>query len=107
MIYVLVFTGYFIKETDIETQNVIETLMEVWLDRNFTCRNLLEPLLVVIAFVPFGDLLGYLRKSRGKDDRYFNDPDIKPKTNLTSKELIRFARDVACGMEFLASNKVL
>ena len=73
----------------------------------FTCRNLLEPLLVVIAFVPFGDLLGYLRKSRGKDDRYFNDPDIKPKTNLTSKDLIRFARDVACGMEFLASNKVL
>ena len=67
----------------------------------------LEPLLVVIAFVPFGDLLGYLRKSRGKDDRYFNDTDIKPKTNLTSKELTRFARDVACGMEFLASNKVL
>ena len=61
----------------------------------------------MIAFVPFGDLLGYLRKSRGKDDRYFNDPDIKPKTNLTSKELIRFARDVACGMEFLALNKVL
>ena len=60
----------------------------------------IEPLLVVIGFVPFGDLLGYLRKSRGKDDRYFNDADIKPKTNLTSKELIRFARDVTCGMDF-------
>ena len=66
----------------------------------------IEPLLVVIGFVPFGDLLGYLRKSRGKDDRYFNDPDIKPQTNLTSKELLRFARDVACGMEFFALNKV-
>ena len=77
------------------------------MNTNFTCRNVLEPLLVVIAFVPFGDLLGYMRKSRGKVDRYFNDPDIKPKTNLTSKELIRFARDVSCGMEFLASNKVL
>ena len=61
---------------------------------------------MVIAFVPHGDLLGYLRKSRGKNDHYFNDPDIKPKTDLTSKELIRFAVDVACGMEFLALNKV-
>ena len=61
---------------------------------------------MVIAFVPYGDLLGYLRKSRGKNDLYFNDPDIKPKTDLTSKELIRFASDVACGMEFLALNKV-
>jgi hypothetical protein len=56
--------------------------------------------------VPNGDLLGYLRKSRGQDDQYFNDPDIKPRTDITSKHLVRFAKDVACGMDFLASNKV-
>ena len=62
--------------------------------------------MVLITFVPNGDLLGYLRKSRGEDDKYFNDPDIKPSTDITSKHLISFARDIACGMHFLASNKV-
>ena len=38
----------------------------------------LEPLFVLIEYVPFGDLLGYLRKSRGLNDTYFKDPDIKP-----------------------------
>ena len=48
----------------------------------------LEPLLVLIEYVPFGDLLGYLRKSRGINDTYYKDPDIKPQTNLTSQQLI-------------------
>ncbi len=65
-----------------------------------------EPQLVLIGYVPNGDLLGYLRKSRGQDDQYFNDPDIKPSTDITSKHLIRFAKGIACGMDFLASNKV-
>ena len=62
--------------------------------------------MVLITYVPNGDLLGYLRKSRGEDDKYFNDPDIKPTTELTSKHLIGFAKDIACGMNFLALNKV-
>ena len=65
-----------------------------------------EPQLVLIKFVPNGDLLGYLRKSRGQNDKYFNDPDIKPNTDITSKQLIIFAKDIARGMDFLASNKV-
>ena len=60
----------------------------------------------MITFVQNGDLLGFLRKSRGQEDKYFNDPDIKPNTDITSKQLIRFAKDIACGMDFLASNKV-
>ena len=50
-----------------------------------------EPLLVLIKYVPFGDLLGYLRKSRGLNDTYYKDPDIKPKATLTSQQLKKFA----------------
>ena len=67
---------------------------------------LLDPLLVLIEYVPYGDLLGYLRKSRGLSDTYFNNPDRKPETNLTSKQLMRFAWQIADGMSYLSSRKV-
>ena len=63
----------------------------------------LEPLFVLIEYVPFGDLLGYLRKSRGLNDTYFKDPDIKPQTNPTSQQLIKFAWQIADGMSYLSS----
>jgi len=66
----------------------------------------LDPLLVLIEYVPYGDLLGYLRKSRGLNDTYFNNPDTKPETNLTSKQLMRFAWQIADGMAYLSSRKV-
>ena len=67
---------------------------------------ILDPLLVLIEYVPYGDLLGYLRKSRGLNDTYFNNPDRKPKTNLTSQQLMRFAWQIADGMTYLSSRKV-
>ena len=63
--------------------------------------------MVIIEYVPYGDLLGYLRKSRGLNDTYYKDPDVKPKTNLTSQQLMKFAWQVADGMSFLSSNKVI
>ena len=66
----------------------------------------LEPLLVLIEYVPFGDLLGYLRKSRGLNDTYYKDPDIKPRTNLTSQQLMKFAWEIADGMSYLSSKYV-
>ena len=63
----------------------------------------LEPLLALIEYVPFGDLLGYLRKSRGLNDTYYKDPDIKPQTNLTSQQLMKFAWQIADGMSYLSS----
>ena len=66
----------------------------------------LDPLMVIIEYVPYGDLLGYLRKSRGLNDTYYKDPDIKPKTTLTSQQLIKFAWQVADGMAYLSTNKV-
>ena len=61
------------------------------------------PLMVLIEYVPYGDLLGYLRKSRGLNDTYFEDPDIKPQSNLTSEQLMKFAWQVADGMSYLSS----
>ena len=66
----------------------------------------LEPLLVLIEYVPYGDLLGYLRKSRGLNDTYFKDPDIRPRTNLTSEQLMKFAWQIADGMSYLSSRSV-
>ena len=65
-----------------------------------------DPLLVLIEYVPFGDLLGYLRKSRGLNDTFFQDPDIKPQTSLTSQQLIKFAWQIADGMSYLSSRFV-
>ena len=65
-----------------------------------------EPLLVLIEYVPFGDLLGYLRKSCGLNDTYYKDPDIKPKTSLTSQQLMKFAWQIADGMVYLSSKGV-
>ena len=73
---------------------------------NLACLIFAEPLLVLIEYVPFGDLLGYLRKSRGLNDTYYKDPDIKPQTNLTSQQLIKFAWQIADGMSYLSSKFV-
>ena len=59
--------------------------------------------MVLIEYVPNGDLLGYFRKSRGMNDTYFEDPDIKPQTNLMSEQLMKFACQVADGMSYLSS----
>ena len=59
--------------------------------------------MVLIEYVPYGDLLGYLRKSRGMNDTYFEDPDIKPQTNLMSEQPMKFAWQVADGMSYLSS----
>ena len=65
-----------------------------------------DPVLVLIEYIPYGDLLGYLRKSRGLNDTYFKDPEVKPQTNLTSQQLMQFAWQIADGMSYLCSSKV-
>ena len=74
-----------------------------------TCVMILhlpEPLWVLIEYVPYGDLLGYLRKSRGLNDTYYKDHDIKPQTSLTSQQLMKFAWQIADGMSYLSSRSV-
>ncbi|CAH3161354.1 unnamed protein product [Pocillopora meandrina] len=71
------------------------------------CVTISDPLMVLIEYVPHGDLLGYLRKSSGLNDNYFKDPDIEPHTNLTSEQLMRFAWQVADGMTYLSSIPII
>ncbi|XP_022808202.1 tyrosine kinase receptor Cad96Ca-like [Stylophora pistillata] len=67
------------------------------------CVTKSEPLLVLIEHVPYGGLLGYLRKSHGLNNTYFKDPNIKPQTNLTSQQAMKFAWQIADGMSYLSS----
>jgi len=71
------------------------------------CVTESDPLLVLIEYVPYRDLLGYLRKSRWLNDTYFNNPDSKPETNLTSKQLMGFACQIPDGMAYLSSRKII
>ena len=62
--------------------------------------------MLILEYLPFGDLLGYLRRSRGHDDKH-TIGELRPDSSLTSEVLCRFACMVADGMSFLARNKVL
>lgn len=62
--------------------------------------------MVMFEYVPYGDLLGFLKRSRGLEDKYYKDPDVKPSSWLTSEQLLKFAREIADGMAYLAANKV-
>ena len=65
------------------------------------------PPLVILEFVPHGDLLGYLKKSKGEKDNYYNlrNKESMP-SKITEQQLYQFARDIACGMEFLSAHQV-
>lgn len=67
---------------------------------------LTEPLLVLTEYVPFGDLLGYLRKSRGLNDSYYSNPKFTAETSLTADKLMKFAWQIADGMSYLSSKCV-
>ena len=61
---------------------------------------------ILVEYAPYGDLLGYLRTSMASDVLYENIPN-KLEVNNPIQRLNYFAHDIACGMEFLALNKVL
>lgn len=79
-------------------QNVIQLL---------GCVTKTDPVMAITEYVPYGDLLGYLRKSRGLHDTYYKDPDFKPQSSLRPKQLFGYALDIANGMEFLSSKKIV
>ncbi|CAH3035801.1 unnamed protein product [Pocillopora meandrina] len=65
-----------------------------------------DPVFIVLEYLPYGDLLGYLRKSRGIEDNY--DTGEKDRSSaLTEKDLLSFAWMIADGMDYLASMKVV
>ncbi|CAH3165569.1 unnamed protein product, partial [Pocillopora meandrina] len=62
---------------------------------------------VIIEYVPYGDLLGYLRRSRGLHDCYYEYPEIKPATYLTSEQILTFAWQIADGMQYISSKRII
>ena len=63
------------------------------------------PMMLVLEYAPYGDLLGYLRKTRGLEDKYYSSSECC-KQEVTSYDMLSFAQQVASGMSFLASKKV-
>ncbi|XP_068753369.1 ephrin type-A receptor 7-like isoform X1 [Montipora capricornis] len=70
------------------------------------CQSSSDPILIVLEYMPYGDLLGYLRKSRGHCDVY-NSGEKKPTSRLIAMDLLSFAWMIADGMSYLASMKVV
>nr|XP_058941782.1 fibroblast growth factor receptor 3-like [Pocillopora verrucosa] len=75
--------------------------------RLYGCVTIEARPLVVVEYAQYGDLLGYLRKSRGVRDNYYSDPSVEPRTSLTSKQLLRFAWQISDGMDYLSKKKII
>lgn len=69
-----------------------------------------SPVCMILEYMCHGDLLGFLRASRGHHGMYTvfpcSDDDI-PQVNLTSRDLMSIAAKIASGMAFLAERKVV
>jgi hypothetical protein len=64
-----------------------------------------EPILIILEYLPYGDLLGYLRKSRGYQDDY-NSGEKTPTSSISSGDMMRMAWMIADGMSYLEKIKV-
>lgn len=68
-----------------------------------------KPLYMVLEYMCHGDLLGFLRASRGHYGMYTISPGIRnqpPCLHLSSRDLLSIAAKVANGMRFLADRKL-
>ena len=64
------------------------------------------PPLVILEFVPHGDLLGYLKKSKGETDDYYYLRGAEVPQKIPTQQLYKFASDIARGMEFISAHQV-
>ena len=62
--------------------------------------------LVILEFVPHGDLLGYLRKSNGENDDFYDLKSKEVPSKIPERQLYQFSADIARGMEFISAHQV-
>ncbi|XP_068700585.1 ephrin type-A receptor 7-like isoform X2 [Montipora foliosa] len=86
--------------------NFGEVYKAIFDDTAVAVKSLKDPILIILEYMPYGDLLGYLRKSRGHCDIY-NSGEKKPTSRLTAMDLLSFAWMTADGMSYLASMRVV
>ncbi|XP_044169649.1 tyrosine-protein kinase receptor Tie-1-like [Acropora millepora] len=61
--------------------------------------------ILLLEYLPCGDLLGFLRKSRGIVDKYYRgDGEV---AKLKTYDLVSFSNQIATGMVFLASRGII
>ena len=65
--------------------------------------HLVHPIMIM-EYLACGDLLGYLRKSRGIHDKYHLGHGSVPELEIY--DLVLFAKQIAAGMVFLGSRGV-
>ncbi|XP_067023589.1 tyrosine kinase receptor Cad96Ca-like [Acropora muricata] len=61
--------------------------------------------ILLMEYLPCGDLLGFLRKSRGIVDKYYNGEGEVAK--LKTYDLVSFSNQIATGMVFLSSRGII
>lgn len=73
------------------------------------CSLVIGPMYVVMEYMCHGDLLGFLRASRGHHGLYNISPGTRyqpPTLNLCSRDLLNVATKIANGMRYLSDRKV-
>ncbi|XP_068716481.1 tyrosine kinase receptor Cad96Ca-like [Montipora foliosa] len=61
--------------------------------------------ILIMEYLPCGDLLGYLRKSRGIADKHYRGEGEV--AQLRTYDLVSFSKQIATGMGFLASRGII
>ncbi|XP_066936815.1 ephrin type-A receptor 4-A-like [Clytia hemisphaerica] len=62
-----------------------------------------DPSCIILEYLPGGDLLGFLKKSRG----YRKGPDGSEESFLTTSDLLNFSLEICEGMKHIASNGIV
>lgn len=77
-----------------------------WFTLNFLNHGFIGPLYVLVEYASKGSLREYLRARRPPGMDYTFDVTKVPEEQLTFKDLLSCAYQVARGMEYLASKRV-
>ena len=75
---------------------------------NTTAKFTLEKHAMIVEFLPYGDLLGFLRKSRAYFEKvqYTESEETPQRKYLNEHELLLFMQQIASGMNHLAKSNV-